>query len=470
MIPAVLFLWLMLNGVLGLRFGQHWDEGLFVHQVWKAQQEHTLLPHEYIYPSFSFDVVLVATKIYQTLGGSNDFQVCLRFIFLTITSLTVIWVYLLTLKITKNLLAATVGGLVVCASFELSYHSRWAVADGPAAQFAILSTAVLFCDASRGKKLIFSALIAGVAAGTKYTAGIVCLNILIFIFRSTFGLGANWKTVTRELLMLFVGFSVGFLLTTPGAVLEWVSFIVDIGFQRKVYASGHYGHTVSAGLEHFWKISQYVGLVLFAKIPFVSLLVLLLAVTGTVSAWVRKEWDQFGLFIVMLAYVIYVSAFRAMIVRNLLYILPYFAVLAGIGFAAISRKLPSGKVSVLFPSVIVLLLLFSCAQVMAASLTIFHKRDLNLAGELERYVKQNPDKQFAFSPGAAALIHAPPNKPAPAANVYAVYLKSEKPAPDSVSNRYHHFEKVIGIEDVNLDYYADWSGDDRIIVEKSVVP
>lgn len=474
--PWVLYAFLILNGMLGIRFGTHWDEDIFISQAGKALAEGSFLPHDYRYPSFCFELVYALTGLYHAIGGvtnaaalvkNADFLVCVRLVFMSLSSLSVIWVYWLALKASKQYLAALVAGLVLCSSFEFSYHSRWAVSDCVAAQFAILSTTLLFSDTGRCRTVIWSALVAGVAAGTKYTAGIVGLNILLFIILGMASRTATWKTVLGELFLLAFFSWLGFLITTPGVILEWVPFVGDVTLQKNLYAGRFFGHTVAAGWEHFAKICEYAGLVLFAKTPWVAGALCLLALVGAGVAVAKKRWLQAGLFGAMLAYVIYVSTFRVMFVRNLMYLAPYLAVLAGLGAGFLARVPRTRRMRRGLCAVFLVLPLLACALVLKASLTVFYKNRLDFSRELKCYLAAQGERKFIYSPRVSALLRLPPgaqvNQPDKAS---IIFFKKEKDWIQYTANRRGQFEKVIGIEDVNFDYYPTENGDDRIVIRK----
>lgn len=474
--PFVLFTYLIINGVLGVKFGNHWDEWLFIAPACESLNSGVFLPHNYIYPSFCYYIVLAAASVYKiifgiddaaTLISNNNFYHFVRCIFIFISSLTVIWVYLLTKRITKNYPAALIAGLIICSSFEFSYHSRWAVSDCIAVQFVTLSVLILFLNISYRNKIVFSSLVSGIAAGTKYTAGIACLSILIFILSDIKFKKENIKTAVKYILYLLIFFSAGFFITTPGAIIEYNILKGNMIFQNGVYSNGHYGHTVVAGFDHFMKIGEYVMFTLFSKNPLISMLIFLFALTGIASVLIRKKWFLNGLFLTMLIYVIYVSSFRVMIVRNLLYVLPFFAVLAGLGFDFISKSIPNYKSGYVFRLLIFLMLIYSCTHVIAASLTIKNKSRINSAREIEKYMKANSDKEFILSSKVSSRLKVPKNTEVnPSERSYLVFYKNEVPFQLYKANKRDQFTEVIGIEDINFDYYPTWCGEDRIIIMK----
>ncbi|MEO8210027.1 MAG: hypothetical protein ABI840_05670, partial [bacterium] len=432
------------------------------------------LPHEYIYPSFCYFIALIAGAVYKVthhindarlLISDHDFYLYIRYVFLAIASLSVVWVYLLSMKVTKNYLASLIAGLVICASFEFSYHSRWAVSDCIVIQFAILSALFLFLNISRRKKIIFSSLVVGIAAGTKYPGGIIVLNVLFFILSGIRSNKKNLKITVEELFLLLFFSLIGFVITTPGVIFENELLMNGLRKQGKIYSSGHWGNSVQPGFDHFSKSMVYTIFELFSKNSYISFLIFLLSIIGVTTVLMRKQWDLLSLFITLLIYVIFVSRFKVMIVRNLLYILPFFAVFAAIGFDYLTNSLQKYKLSNALKFILLILLFYSCSNVISGSYNIKNKSEINLASELENYIEQNKDKEFIFSSGVSSLLKTGVNNNVkPSERSYFVFLKNEISYRLYKSNIKNQFTKIIGVDDVNFDYYPNWCGADRIVI------
>lgn len=473
--PILLYLFLVFNGWLGIRFGWHWDEWNFINLACESSFHNDYLPHKYIYPSFCYYISLFAAFIYRNINSINDlntlladynFVVFVRFLFMLISSLTVIWTFFCTYLITKKYWISLLSGLVVCSSFEFSYHSRWAVSDCIVAQFAFLSTFILFLDLNLYKKIIFSAVVVGIAAGTKYTAGFVGINILFYVIYNAIDKHQTLKTTARQIgLMLLFGF-IGFVVTTPGIVLETSKFVDGLIFQKDVYSNWFYGYTVSAGYKHLLRILEYMLFALFSKISLISIFVTLFAIIGIIYLIIKKQWNYFVLFLAIAVYIIFVSRFKVMIVRNLIYILPFFAVLFSVGIDWVVSKIRIEITKRTFIAVIFIVLGFSCSSVVIASMNVHNKDKINLAAELNAYISRNKTNKLYFSPQVLALTNGQQNADSLNKSNYLLFFKDELPWQKYKANVHNQFEEIIGIDDVNINYYPTWSGDDRIIVIK----
>jgi hypothetical protein len=479
--PVILYLFLVVNGWLGANFGFHWDEHIFAGYVDDFHLHWRVIPTNYLYPSFCFWLILFADGLFHlvhpalanvpSLASSTDFSVFSRCVFVCVASLTVVWVYVLTLKITKKYWFALLAGLMFCSSFEFSYHSRWAVSDAIAVQFAILSTVMLFLDMSLTKRIVWSAAVAGIAAGTKYTAGIVCLNIIICMAASLqpWKGGEAMKLFLRRLFLMGAVFAVVFFITTPGCVYHMKTFLSGLQAQRRIYGGGHMlWDTMNPGLEHFSKICAYYVLALFSRLPAASIFISVLCIAGVVAALLKKEWNIFGLFLVMAVYVAYVSLFKVMIVRNLLYVLPFFVVLAAYGLFALHEKFKNKPGIMVVDAVLLCLVAISLHDVTKASWSIYRKDSIDMKKDLALYLAENPKDEYVFSPAVRQLLagtNAPDDAPANP-DALLIFVNREVKLEDFPKIAFNRYKLIAGPEDVNFDYYPDWAGGDRIVALK----
>jgi hypothetical protein len=479
--PIGLYLFLVVNGWLGVNFGTHWDEHLFVEFADDFHIHGRLIPTLYLYPSFCYYLILLSAEIFRLLHPglanvpsllqNNDFSVFSRCVFVCIASLTVVWVYILTLKITNKYRFALLAGLIFCGSFEFSYHSRWAVSDLIAVQFAFLSTLMLFLDMSVARRIFWSACVAGIAAGTKYTAGIVCLNTLIFMAANL----QPWeskdqqKAFIRQLCLMGAVFAIAFFITTPGCIYHMKTFFRELQAQRNIYAGGHVlSDTVNPGWEHFSKIMAYFVLALFSPLPAASIAISILCLAGVVSALLKQKWNILALFLVMFIYVIYVSTFRVMIVRNLLYVLPYFVVLAAYGLSSLHEFAGNKRGILAVDAALLCLIVLSLHFIVAASWSVHTKDSTDMKKNLALYLKEYGENRYVLSKGAGQLLPSG-YEPVPVADnstVYLVFLMKEVQPEHYPKIAFNRYTTIAGPRDVNFDYYPVWSGADRIVIVK----
>jgi len=189
LLPLVL---LIGTGLRGLDFGLHWDERPWqIGPVKQMVHSGTLLPEYYNYPSFDYWLNLLALTpdavasrisgesfrghLLQTLD-SPTYLVRLRAVYLVITSLSLVWVYLLVLQLRGSCFEALLAASLVACSWEVAYHLRWVATDGMLMQFAAL-TVLLAAHALRNRRdswLIAAAAVAGLGAEQNILVGCCC--------------------------------------------------------------------------------------------------------------------------------------------------------------------------------------------------------------------------------------------------------------------------------------------------------
>lgn len=156
MAPVLLPLAVLIGtGLWGLDFGLHWDE-----RVWQIGPVKTmirtgiLLPGYYTYPSFDYwligcltlpDMLIAwmlgpaATERVLSIVDSPAYLLRLRAVFLLISSLGVVWVYLTMLRLRGSTLEAMLAACLLALSWEVAYHLRWVATDGVLMQFGALT-------------------------------------------------------------------------------------------------------------------------------------------------------------------------------------------------------------------------------------------------------------------------------------------------------------------------------------------
>src|SRR5690606_25470571 len=135
---------------------------------------------------------------------------------------------------------------------------RWIAPDALNAQFTALCLLALVAAARspRPRPWFFAAACAaGLATGTKYTAGLLLVSVLAGLVAaavaarrappSPTGAGPAGPRLTRAIPIALGIFALTFLLTTPGALLQPFTFFRDVRFEALHYGErGHYGFTI----------------------------------------------------------------------------------------------------------------------------------------------------------------------------------------------------------------------------------
>jgi hypothetical protein len=491
-VPLLLFIF---TGLRGINFGFHWDEK--EHQLDPARtmiKTGVLLPRAYIYPSFNRILTLVpvaptavealrdetksAADVQAAILKSMDrpiYPLAVRAVFLVTSSLAILWLYLLILSWRQSVAEALIGASLLGLSWEFAYHARWTASDCIVAQFGALS--LLFAMRSRMQPrrpiwLFLGAAAAGLAAGSKYPGAILILPVLIAAFQSERGPG-SFKRIARRYIQLFVCFSIVYLMTTPGTLLDPVKFFADLKFARVTYKTGWHGYTVEAGLPHFLANLAYLALSFFSPYKALAALVFGASVFGLYRLTRDSIGDAAVVVVTPLLYLAYFSFGQSvMVVRNLLLFGPFLALLAARGLMDLYRLLRPRALKVAAAAALAGILVVNGVWLVRSAESIRHRARVNFVAQAVEYMRAHPDDSFFVSKrvldaARAASLDLPPNivSSADKASHVMIYTKADGPGHRKwKSNDPWLTVAVFGPKEVNSNYYATWRGDDRVFV------
>src|SRR5688572_22367335 len=192
------------TGLRGIDFGHHWDERKQIDNVARTVRTGRLLPDWYNYPSLNYELVclplvphvarLLATEEkpfsrvdfpdtqerLEELVTAPDYKLDARRVFLLLCACAPVWIFF-GLRARRGPFEALLAAALYATSFELAYHSRWIAPDAVVAQFTALFLALALRSriaSSPRRWWIAAAVAAGLAAGTKYTAGLLLLPLV----------------------------------------------------------------------------------------------------------------------------------------------------------------------------------------------------------------------------------------------------------------------------------------------------
>ncbi|HJS20336.1 MAG TPA: phospholipid carrier-dependent glycosyltransferase [Anaerolineales bacterium] len=482
------------SGAIGIGFRGHWDE----HKLFKAIRESIpvgkVLPGWYNYPSMIYDlaVVSISPEILATyfsdrsafresmekqLRGEQlkEFTIRIRTVFLFISSLSILWTYLLVFTWTRQWLQALLSSAVLASSWEFAYHARWIAPDAILMQFGILAVLLVFLALrSSGRRkfmwLFAAAIATGLACATKYFGGIFLVPVFMGGYKILRDSDAKWGSYLALFLGLAAAFSLTFLLITPGALIETERMIQDIQFEINHYRGGDYGYTVQRGWEHLSLLLVYIFGVFFSNYIWISLLISVFVLIGLHSL-LTENWKAVETWVflsVPLLYIPYISLQRVMMVRNDLLLFPFLAILSagGMIFVWNSKLIQSSSIArtvVVVGWVSVLLINYSWINYAAESIPASSNTDR--PQELQKYLVANSGTTFYLSREARSLIDSNelPNvvtDPYDADKLVFVFREVNHP----LANRPNVYDPVFGPYEVNFDYYPSWNEDGRIVV------
>jgi hypothetical protein len=498
--PVLLpFLFLVGTGLLGRDFGLHWDErpwqiGPTRHMVASG----TPFPGYYDYPSFDYwvnlavlspDVVTprepgegLRAHLVRVLD-SERYLFRLRAVYLTITSLTVVWLYLLVLQGGGSWGEALLASCILGGSWEVAYHLRWVASDGMLMQSATLTLlcALRAFHTRRPSWLIAAAAMAGVGFGTKYPGGLLWLPVaLAGIFSLT---GRSLRAKATMLIKITAVFAVVFVVLTPAVVFKPDEVGRAVLYEIRHYATGHGGHTVHRGLEHAGRMLAYFSSVFLSSNIVVALFLFALAVVGMGNQFARDVRKGAVLLVFPLVYLLYFSTQGTMVVRNLLVVAPFVALCAARGAGAIGTFLGQRTASWGWPRTranhvgtawVVLLgaaVLFNAAWLLSSAESIVARGTDRFVHEAVEHVRTRPGSRYLLSPRvklAVGQVAAPlsnlTDTPADA-DAFVLYAREGMQRwHDWPASRRGLTTAWFGPREVNFDIYPNWWGDDRIVV------
>jgi hypothetical protein len=459
----------------GIDFGGHWDERPWFFQPAATAVGHgTLLPGTYLYPSMLHDVIVTAAipelirrrDVAVRAIESKAFLLRVRRIVAVISALTIVWVGLLVLVWRESPLESLLAAAIAAGSWELQYHSRWVTVDPLVVQFGALT---LLCAVAGYRRrsvwlLRASAIAAGLGCSSKYPAGLLLLTVLVACWFS--------EARLRRIVEALVLFAAAFFITTPGALLQTPLLLDGLLLARQNYASGWGMYTVSVPGEHARLLAEYIALVLFSHTPAIAAF-LALAVLG--GAIVVAREDRRLAFLVLsfpVAYLLYFSTQRIMVVRNVLVVMPFLAVLAGIGIGTLlKRGIRARGLRIVAAAGVAAMLIVNLAWLWTAARTIKRPPRVYVA-QLAEYLDAHSDRRFAYSPRVIQELRAFDHRELPFIPPEApgvdevVFFALESPSLPLLPNRRDSVECWFGAHEINFNYYPTWVTADRILVMK----
>ena len=419
-LPVLLLLIVLVGtGLRGIDFGDHPDEAasqLFPAKV--SLETGVFLPGNYRKPSVGYWLSLVGTlpeipAALQAQGAgkisaahyladvarSDWFRLRIRAIFVVLSAVGVLWVYLLILAWGRHWTEAWLGAALLGLSWEVAYHSRWIAPDAVMMQFGaltMLSAMLAWWRPDQRIWLPVAAAAAGLACGTKYTGGLLLLPVLLVAVLSPGG-PASIRRRAGALVVAGLTFGLVYLVTTPGTLLEAEIFTRDLQSEIRHYQTGHRGHTVAAGPRHLERTGIYFTQVFFSTYPPLAVAVFGAAMLGAYALFRESRRTTLLYLLFPVVFVLYMSTQRVMFVRNLLVVAPFLAVLAARGTAFLWTRLGSRGVRLGLVGLTAALCVVNAAWLVAAAATISSPDRARFVDELAAYIEARPATRFLVS-------------------------------------------------------------------------
>lgn len=242
-------------------------------------------------------------------------------------SVTVALVFLILLYFAHPI-GAFVGALVLMLSAGHVVHSRFQTVDIFGVFWLTLSALflvnVLYQKQEKHKLfLLLSGLCIGLSAGTKYNLGlflIAGLSALLFFPQ---------QTRLKYGMMLVGSFVVGFLIATPGAILQFSSFLRDFTYELRHASEGHglvFTGTTTGWVYHLGNLISSFGFV-----P------VLIGVVGLIYGVKKKVKPIIVFSLFMLIFYFTIALAEVKFMRYVFPLLPFLAVGCGYLFSELHK-------------------------------------------------------------------------------------------------------------------------------------
>jgi len=478
------------TGRIGIDFGTHWDELAQLQLVGRSAKSGVLLPEIYNYPCVTYWLATSGvlpfmldhpnqlfdhdtTDLRNYITTNHAYKMRVRTICLIVSSLSIVWVYLLVLGWRGRVGEAFAAAAFLGLSWELAYHSRWIAPDAVMTSFAAMTVmfAVLSRTRANGRPYLHGAAIAaGLATGTKYQCGMLLLPVLIAAVQ-TWRPGKGFSALLRPVAACLGLFVLTYSITTPGMWLDPGRFIkYFLLVVRHYQGGGHLGYDVAPGPEHFGKLLAYFGRDFFSPYPIAGVVVGLLSLVGAWAIWRSSRSVAVVFLSFPVAFIAFMSTQRVLVVRNVLPIAPFVAVAAARGVTEVLRRIhrPAGRTVVI--AAVATILCANAVWLGRAAYSIRRATPDTALADLSNYVsKQPPQRIYASAPVLAGLRRLGLDTSRFATSVakaedLAVYPDDWVDMESRPCNIPGVLKTWFGPAEVNWTYYTSWMGFQHILL------
>jgi Dolichyl-phosphate-mannose-protein mannosyltransferase len=500
-LPAVVLVALFaITDIRGVDFGDHWDEVDWqVQPVRDMVNSGLLLPRASLYPTFGKWLTLLPA-IPSAIGAAlkkgsttHDVQAAMmakvnppsylltvRCVYICVSALAIAWVYAAALALRRPWWEAFLAAAGLGLSWQYAYHARWVATDCLLVQFSALTLFMLalFSRQAKLRWLRAAAVTAGLATGSKFPGGVLLLPIVLasvttLPHRSVRDLPAQ---LLRAVSLCAIAFG-AYLLTTPATLLDPFNFADQLTFIAKYYEKGHWGYTVSGPAQHWRLVLTYFAVSFFSPHLPIAVALFACAVLGAV-VWIRNDRPIGPVLVafpvLFLAY--FCGKYRAMIVRNYLFITPFLCILMARGVGEIFVRLARWQrlrfpwASAALAAVLMVALTANAVWLVQAGESIRHFDPARDVAQAVTYVSEHPQTRFLISNKVRALAAAQhlglPTNVTKDRNFDQVIFFAEAEGPDGFhmkTNDPWMAKAVFGQREIDYGWYATWTGRDRVV-------
>lgn len=265
----------------GLPYVEHPDEPALVETAVRMVQENDWNPRRFMYPSLYFYLLAgvvflhaqygIATGAYSSIADlplktylftlAPDLYVWLRALTAVMGAATVPLVYVLARRM-FDASSAWLAALTLSVAEYHVQHAHFITTDAPTGLWTTLTLLGVWNVVSRGRlcDYLLTGAATGLAAGTKYNAGVIGLALVVAValrlidLRLSGGLTRSGVVANAKGMVMAGGVAaIVFMLTTPFALLDFPSFTRGITSTMLQYAT----NAGQGDFSGFWRLDGY---------------------------------------------------------------------------------------------------------------------------------------------------------------------------------------------------------------------
>lgn len=311
-------------------YSYHPDEFLIIGSVLAVLK--SLLPGFYNYPSLYIYLVSLSTSVgagYGLISTAAGFYLCARIITVILGVAAVAAVY----RAGRTLFSSTIGlaaAFILCIVPIHVQHSHFATVDVPSTLFISLALSFAGMVLVRGlwKDYLWCGIMAGLAAGTKYNAGLVVLSLIAAHILQNGTIKQRWLKLISALGCMIAAF----LISTPGVILQTSNFLSGLNYEIHHTSTGH--GLVFAGTGNGF-IYTFTSSLWYGLGPGLAILFAAAVIYGLI----KRDRSAIIVLMFVLPYYVLISHSQVRFARYTIPMLPGIAVLTAWMICDVYRKL-----------------------------------------------------------------------------------------------------------------------------------
>lgn len=320
-------------------YSYHPDENiLFGAAVRVNLLEGMLDPGFYNYGSlyiYLVNAAVILVPLFGLQGTMVDGYLAGRFVTLIAGVLTVLFVFLLGRRYGRP---AGLLAMVLMAVVPIHVmHSKFIAVDVTAAMFVTLALlfAVRISEGHRLRDYLLAGLFAGLAAGTKYNAGLVLISP-IAVHLATYNAGFGKRFFNLKAWLVPVMTVLGFLVSTPGFIFNHEKFMHDFMYELNHARTGH-------GLVFTDTGSGFVYHLTHSLPAGMGWPLLVLSLAGLVYVFFKRKPADIALVSFFVVYYVVIGAAEIRFSRYIIPLLPVLVIFASRFSVESLEKLLKGR-------------------------------------------------------------------------------------------------------------------------------